>query len=272
MSKQMLSVGLVGATGRMGACVLKGIAQHPQLQLAAALTHSHSASLGQPIPGFQTGQRYTADFTTLAGADVIIDFALLEGLGARLEHYRSLAKPVVLCTTGLSEQQHNDLEVLGQLFPLLYAANTSLGSQVMRVLVHSASQLLGQQADIEIVEAHHTAKKDAPSGTAVELGKTAARARGQDFEKVAVLNRNQMETDYQKGSIGFAVIRAGQIVGEHTVYLVTDNERIELTHRVSSRDTFADGAIQAAIWLSTKKPDFYSIADVLGVDEKLHFS
>lgn len=156
--------------------------------------------------------------------------------------------------------------------PIVYAANTSVGINTLLMLVEQASAIMGLNADIEILEAHHTAKKDAPSGTALMLGEAAARGRGQQLTHVAEYARNgfsqhEVGKCHEKGSIGFATLRAGDIIGEHTVYLVSGGERLELTHRVSSRATFAEGALHAASWLVKQQPGFYRMTDVLGVDE-----
>ncbi|RTE87483.1 MULTISPECIES: 4-hydroxy-tetrahydrodipicolinate reductase [Gammaproteobacteria] len=273
----MIKVGLVGATGRMGLQVAQALLGHKEAQLAAAITHSQSTSLGKEIGaclGVQAGHsepaglQITDQYSSLEGCDVVIDFAVAEGLSERLKTYQAMNKPVVLCTTGLSEQDTNAIHELSESLAVVYAANTSVGITLLRHLVEQSSAILGIDADIEIVEAHHTRKKDAPSGTALLLGQAAASGRGQDLAQVRAFDRNGEDMTHEKGSIGFASIRAGDIVGEHTVYLVTGSERLELTHRVASRATFAEGAIKAAQWLADKSAGNYTMEDVLGLDAK----
>ncbi|WP_113907362.1 4-hydroxy-tetrahydrodipicolinate reductase [Aliidiomarina celeris] len=281
-----IKVAVVGASGRMGREVIRALLSHPSAELVAALTHENSASVGIDA-AVLLGEAacnvvLKSDFSDFNGAHVIVDFALPEGLSDRVQQYSKLQIPAVICATGLSASTEAMLHRVAQQIPLVYAANTSVGINILSMLVEQASAMLGLEADIEILEAHHTAKKDAPSGTALLLGDAAARGRGQSISEVAEYNRNNSEP-YQQGSIGFATLRAGDIVGEHTVYLVTGSERLELTHRVASRATFANGALRAALWLVSgqslvseqslvneqmqgKSAGFYTMTDVLRVD------
>lgn len=267
---QKTKIAVVGASGRMGREVLRLILNTESMALVAALTHEHSASLGLDAGLLaQEGPckvLLQCDYAALQQADVVIDFALAAGIEQRLEQYRKANVAAVICTTGLSEQHIAALHAAAKHIPILYAANTSVGINTLLMLVEQASAAMGLGADIEILEAHHTAKKDAPSGTALLLGEAAARGRGQQLAEVAEVNRNAAGVLHKPGSIGFATLRAGDIVGEHTVYLVSGGERLELTHRVASRSTFAEGALRGAAWLATKEANFYSMTDVLGVD------
>ncbi|TRW49383.1 4-hydroxy-tetrahydrodipicolinate reductase [Aliidiomarina halalkaliphila] len=268
-----LDIALVGASGRMGKAVVQALVHAQHARLAVALTHADSAHIGKDS-GTLAGANennipITADITQVAQADVVIDFGLAEGLEQRVQAYVQHAIPAVICVTGLTSSQIHSLHQGAQIIPLLHAANTSVGINLLAALTAEASRVLGTEADIEILEAHHTRKLDAPSGTALVLGEAAAQGRGQRLDDVAELNRNDPSHRYEKGSIGFATLRAGDIVGEHTVYLVVDGERIELSHRVSKRSTFADGALRAARWLAEQKaPGLYAMKDVLGLDAK----
>lgn len=267
---QKTKIAVVGASGRMGREVIRSILKTDLMELTAALTHEQSASLGLDAGLLaQEGPCNVflqCDYATLQQAEVVVDFALAEGLEQRLAHYQQAKIAAVICTTGLSEQHMAALRQAAEHIPVLYAANTSVGINTLAMLVEQASKIMGLDADIEILEAHHTAKKDAPSGTALMLGEAAARGRGQQLAEVTEVNRNASGAIHKPGSIGFATLRAGDIIGEHTVYLVSGGERLELTHRVSSRSTFAEGALHAAQWLATKEANFYSMTDVLGVD------
>lgn len=273
---QKTKIAVVGASGRMGREVIRSILNAELMELTAAVTHERSASLGLDAGLLaQEGPCNVflqCDYASLQQAEVVVDFALAEGLEQRLEHYQQAKIAAVICTTGLSEQHMAALRKTAKHIPIVYAANTSVGINTLLMLVEQASAIMGLNADIEILEAHHTAKKDAPSGTALMLGEAAARGRGQQLTDVAEYARNgfsqhEVGKCHEKGSIGFATLRAGDIIGEHTVYLVSGGERLELTHRVSSRATFAEGALHAASWLVKKQPGFYRMSDVLGVDE-----
>lgn len=263
-----MRIGVVGASGRMGRQVIAQVVHSADLTLGAAVTHEASASLGQdvgPLAGLPpVGLTFSADLAALGQVEVVIDFALPAGLPERINVYYQLGCPVVCCVTGLDAQVKEQLRALGQQQPIVYAANTSIGINLLQQLVAQAARSYGLSADIEIQEAHHTRKQDAPSGTALLLGQSAARARGQELAEVQALDRNSRP--HEAGSIGFATLRAGDIVGEHTVYLVTDHERLELTHRVSQRATFAAGALRAARWLKGQPPGYYTMNEVLGLD------
>lgn len=267
----MVKVGIIGASGRMGAQLVELVTDTPHIALCAALTHSSSAAIGQDAGLYHglpaTGIVFNDDLTEAAqSVDVLIDFSLPTALANNLAAAREYGTPIVVCTTGLNEQQEASLQAAAQHCPLLYAANTSLGVNLLVELVRTASRALGENCDIEILEAHHRAKRDAPSGTALALGEAAAQGRGQTLSNVAEYQRNHNEQPYQPGSIGFATLRGGDIVGEHTVYLVCGGERLELTHRVAQRKTFAEGALNAALWLVPKQPGYYSMKHVLGLD------
>ncbi|RUO25252.1 4-hydroxy-tetrahydrodipicolinate reductase [Aliidiomarina minuta] len=256
----------------MGQQLIKAILADSGSELVAAVTHSQSSALGKDVGSLigttEAGLTVTHELTAAAkAADVLVDFSLPLALAGNLTVAKQTKTPIVICTTGLSEQQNQDLQRVAEETAVLYAANTSLGVNLLRELVRTASKALGTKADIEILEAHHTAKRDAPSGTALALGEAAAEGRNQVLSDVAEYQRNFSDQAHRPGSIGFATLRAGDIVGEHTVYLVLGGERLELTHRVADRKTFAEGALNAALWLNGKKAGFYSMNHVLGLDE-----
>jgi 4-hydroxy-tetrahydrodipicolinate reductase len=271
MSKS-LRIGIIGATGRMGKQLIQLVAGGKGACVGAAVAHEQSSALGKDagqVAGVDAlGVEITADIKQAAAAvDVLIDFSLPVALVANLAAAAAAETPIVVCTTGLSDSHKKQLEQTSESTAVLYAANTSLGVNVLLNLVRMASKALGSRADIEILEAHHTAKRDAPSGTALALGEAAASGRGQTLASVAEYQRNHSEEPYAAGSIGFASLRAGDIVGEHTVYLVSGGERLELTHRVADRATFAEGALNAGVWLAARPAGFYTMNHVLGLDD-----
>ncbi|RUO59418.1 4-hydroxy-tetrahydrodipicolinate reductase [Pseudidiomarina insulisalsae] len=254
-----MKVGVIGASGRMGQAVL-GVLAEQELACGAAIVSPGSAKLGQPA---HAGLNYSDGSELRAGQlDVLIDFSLPQALAHNLMLAQRIGAALVVCTTGLSEQQQNAVQQAAAAIPLLQAANTSVGVCLLEQLVSIASGALSE-ADIEITEAHHSAKRDGPSGTALALGKAAAQGRQQDFAAVNAGLRGDGLREAQ--SIGFSVIRAADIVGEHTVMLVQPGERIELTHRVTDRRVFARGAVQAAKWLAQQPAGLYQMRDMLNM-------
>lgn len=263
-----MKIGVFGASGRMGQAVLQEL---PVSDAAAAIVHGGSAKLGEPA----TEQlRYTQAADLKPGqVDVLIDFSLPAALADNLTTAERLACPLVVCTTGLTPEQQQLLATGSRAIPLLYAANTSVGINLLETLVALTSRVM-DTADIEIFEAHHQHKRDAPSGTALVLGEAAARGRGRSLAEVTDGIRGAAGIDgadqqRQTGQIGFASIRAADIIGEHTVYVAAAGERIELTHRVSDRRIFARGAIQAAKWLAEQPQGYYKMADMLNLKQAL---
>lgn len=227
-----------------------------ECQVSAALVSTKSAQLGHPATAtctYQTLQQWQENPTAV---DVWIDFSLAAGLTNNLQLAVQTKTPIVVCTTGLSDAQQLELGRAGEQVAVLYAANTSIGIAVLQDLVRQASAAL-PNADIEILEAHHKHKLDAPSGTAKLLAAEAELGR-QQAHSMAIRGDGKREPD----SIGFAVIRGGDIVGEHSVFLISGGERLEFTHRVSDRSVFARGALQAAQWLSQQVIGYYQMADL----------
>ena len=260
----MINIAIAGATGRMGREVVRELAHSVDLRLSRALVSSNSQYLDQDIGELvgvgSNGIKCTCSFEP--DFDVLIDFSTVNASMDYLSKLQKAEKSVVLCTTGFDTTQQTTIEKASSQIPLLKASNTSLGITLLLQLVrHAVSRL--QDADIEIIEAHHRNKVDAPSGTAVTLGETAAQARGIDLDS-SVYQRHGNTGIRPKGPIGFSTIRAGDIVGDHTVLLAMDQERIELSHKAGDRSLFAKGAISAAQWLATQPSGrVYSMDDVL---------
>ncbi len=253
-----MKIGVLGASGRMGQAVIEAISKHPQLRLGAAVVSTQSAQLGQTITAELRYQ--SRDQLVARQVDVWIDFSLPSALADNLALATQQGTPIVVCTTGLSAEQQPLMRQSAQHIALLYAANTSVGVALLQQLTELASAALAD-ADIEIIESHHRHKRDAPSGTAIILGDSAARGRNSSLAQLSAGIRSDGER--APGSIGFASVRAGDIIGEHTVLLAQAGERVELTHKVTDRRVFADGAVQAAQWLVTQTTGYYRMADML---------
>ncbi|MDN7134770.1 4-hydroxy-tetrahydrodipicolinate reductase [Pseudidiomarina sp. 1ASP75-5] len=257
----MMKVAVIGASGRMGQAVLQELIAQGH-ECAAAIVSEQSSQLGQaPDDPRLAGRHYSSGRELEPGSvDVMIDFSLPQALSHNLALAQHLGAPIVVCTTGLADADQDTLAQASQSLPVLYAANTSVGIALMEQLVTLASAGFAD-ADIEILEAHHAAKRDAPSGTALVLGEAAATGRGTTLAQSTAGIRG--DGPRQAGSIGFAVLRAADIVGEHSVYLAQTGERIELTHRIRDRQVFARGAVQAAQWLAGQPAGRYKMRDML---------
>lgn len=257
-----MKIGVIGASGRMGQTLIKALGQHHELQLAAAIVSADSKMLGKPVADLQ----YQSLAQLTAAVDVLIDFSLPGALTDNLIFAQRQQLPIVVCTTGLQSEQQQQLNQVADSIPVLHARNTSVGIVLLEQLAALSAAALSA-ADVEIAEAHHKHKKDAPSGTAIALAEAVARGRQQDIKAIDRGIRGDGER--AEGSIGFAITRAADIVGEHQVMLAQSGERLELTHRVSDRKIFADGALQAAQWLQTQAPGFYQMQDMLNLKASL---
>ena len=200
------------------------------------------------------------------GADVFVDFSAPAALESNLFAAKAASKPILIGTTGLTDAQQRLIDEAAAKIAVLQAANTSLGVNLLAHLVREAAARLGPEWDIEIVEMHHRHKADAPSGTALLLGRAAAEARGVNLEEVSDRGRDGITGPRQEGRIGFAALRGGSVAGEHQVIFAGEGERLELGHRAESRSIFAHGAVQAALWLKNKPAGRYTMADVLGLN------
>ncbi|MFT8736670.1 MAG: 4-hydroxy-tetrahydrodipicolinate reductase [Zymomonas mobilis] len=248
-----VKIGLIGAAGRMGNAI----------QEAAKQQNNHlSGGIGRHGAEFGSCN----DSKALAEAsDVLIDFSAATALKENLDAALYYKKPIVIGTTGLNDADQQLIKQASSQIPVILAANTSLGVNMLAALVEQAAAKLGDDWDIEIVEMHHRHKKDAPSGTALLLGRAAAKGRGQNLDDIADLQRCPATEPRKIGSIGFASLRGGSVAGDHMVVFANEGERIELGHRAESRIIFARGALKAALWLADQSAGLYQMKDVLGL-------
>jgi len=265
----MVYAAITGAAGRMGTAIIRAIHQNPSIAISGALEREGSPSIGKD-PGEasgceKTGVKITAERgRAFKKADVIIDFSTPELSVAALENAVDLKKAVVIGTTGFSLHQRDRIKELAHKTRVVMAPNMSVGVNLVLKLVAEAASVLDGDYDIEIVEYHHRHKKDAPSGTALRIAEVAANTLGRDLEKVAVYERKGIIGERRRDEIGIQSVRAGDIVGDHTTIFAGTGERIEITHRASSRETFAQGAVRAALWVVTRPDGIYDMQDVLG--------
>lgn len=250
-------VALLGAGGRMGQTLLQAALEHKDVRITAALVRDGSPLLGQETQDL----KYSRDIpAALKDADVLLDFSLPVGTQAALEACLAAKKPLVSGVTGLDPELKTRLKQAGASIPVLSAPNMSMGVALLARMVKQAAQVLGPEFDVEISETHHRHKKDAPSGTALALGEAVAEGR----VTPAPESRTRGSGLREPGSVGYSSVRAGDIVGEHTVLFAGAGERLELTHRAQSRLTFAHGALSAACWITRQSAGSYSLADTLG--------
>lgn len=253
-----MKISMIGCTGRMGKAILAQISEYPEHSLVGGATHKGSNSVGEDLGD---GIFATADLAAaIKPADVVIDFSRPDMTMELLEVLEKNPKPTIIGTTGFTDIEHATIEKLAKRMPILISSNTSLGVNLLLGLVKQAASKLDSEYDIEIVEMHHKNKVDAPSGTAVSLGKAAAEGRGITLQNSSTFNRAGKRT---QGDIGFASLRGGDVVGEHNVIFAGMGERLELGHIATDRAIFARGALTAATWLKGKKPALYSMQDVL---------
>jgi len=252
-----MKIAIAGAGGRMGRTLIEAVLADRSLSLAAAFDVPGSPALGQEVGNI----RITSDPKTSAAADVLIDFTRPEGT---LEHLRH-AKAMVIGTTGFSPAQKKTVEEAAKRMPIAMAANFAVGVNAAYKLAETAARILGDGYDVEIIEAHHRHKVDAPSGTALRLGELVAKALNRKLSDVARHGRAGETGERPEKQIGFHAIRGGDIVGEHTVMFAGQGERLEVTVRSQSRMTYAAGALRAARFLQNRAPGLYDMADVLGL-------
>jgi 4-hydroxy-tetrahydrodipicolinate reductase len=264
-----IAVAVAGAGGRMGRMLIEAVLASSDCRLAGALEVAGSPMLGQDAGAFagrHTGVRVTADLHEgLGGAQVLIDFTRPEGTLAHLAVCRELGVRAVIGTTGFTPEHKAAMGAHAQHLPLVLAPNMSVGVNVMLRLVESAARMLGEAYDLEVTEIHHKHKIDAPSGTALALGEALARARGVSLADEGVFTRHGHTGERRPGSIGFAALRGGDIVGDHTVLYCGPGERLEITHRSSSRANYAEGSLRAVRFIVGKPAGLYGMADVLGL-------
>ena len=265
----MMKIAIAGATGRMGRMLIEAVLNTPDAQLVGALEHTASPHLGEDAGAFLgkvTGVKITADIEqALTGAQYLIDFTRPEGTMAHLAIAQKTATKMIIGTTGLSAEQIANLKNASEKLAIVFAPNMSVGVNATFKLLEIAAKMLNQGYDIEIIEAHHRHKVDAPSGTALKMGEVIADALGENLDDVAVYAREGHTGERKEGSIGFATIRGGDIVGDHTVLFAGDGERIEISHKSSSRQSYAQGSLRAARFLQTQTSGMYDMQDVLGL-------
>ena len=265
----MSNLAIFGANGRMGRVLIDAIEQSSENQLTGAAVRSSSTLVGVDVGELASiGKKGLAVCSDLSQhinqIDVLIDFTLPAVLADNLAFCITHNKPIIIGTTGLDSEQKLALESAAKHIPIVFAANYSVGVNLMLNLVRQAAAVMGNTADIEILEAHHRFKKDAPSGTAVAIGEAIADEIGRDLSQCAVYGREGETGERDQNTIGFATVRAGDVVGEHTALFADIGERLEITHKASSRLTFAKGAVKAANWIVGKSAGLYDMEDVLG--------
>lgn len=266
----MINVAITGASGRMGRALIETLATSDKARLHGAVDRS-----GSPLLGLDAGEfagvgalnvRIQDDLAlVLPTTDVIIDFTRPEATMHYLPLCIAAGTPMVIGTTGFSPEQRAAIEQAARHIPIVLAANFSVGVNLCLKLLDMAARVLSEGYDIEIIEAHHRHKVDAPSGTALALGQAVAHALGRDLAQCAVYGREGITGERDPKTIGFATVRGGDIVGDHTVLFAGIGERVEITHKASSRQTFARGAVHAAHWLSGQEAGLYDMQDVLNL-------
>ena len=266
-----VKVAILGCSGRMGRNLIQAAHEHESIALVGGSVRASSSfsgfDLGELAGIGAIGLTTATQLDQLTDADVYIDFTSIETTLENIQWCKKHKKALVIGTTGFNDEQVKVIEKAGETMPVVLAPNTSVGVNLMFKLLQVTAKAIGDYTDIEIFEAHHRFKKDAPSGTAVKMGQVIADTLGRDLNKCAVYGREGITDERDRETIGFATVRAGDIVGEHTAFFADLGERIEITHKASSRMTFALGAMRAAFWLSNADDGFYDMQDVLGLKD-----
>lgn len=263
-----MKIGVTGLSGRMGRTISTIVLQDDIVQLVSGLVRPNNGNDGQDLGeflGFEpNGKKMTSDIDQfIMSCDAIIDFSS-PALSLKIAKKCAENKKILVCgTTGFSDDEKQEFASYAKDTVIIWSSNMSLGVNLLMNLAEKVASILHDDFDIEIVEMHHKNKVDSPSGTALSLGSAVAEGRGVDLNKTANMSRVGKDIQRQKGEIGFAALRGGDVIGDHSVIFAGDGERVELTHKASNRDIFAKGAMRAAIWGSAKKPGFYSMRDVL---------
>ncbi len=272
MSEMPIRVAVTGVGGRMGRTLVEACGQDSRVVLTGATEAAGSSLIGMDISVLTASSSQPQNVQVCASleqiideVDVVIDFTRPEASIAHIELCAEARKKAVVGTTGFSSQDKTRIAHAATRTALVIAPNMSVGVNVVFKLLQVAAQALGNEVDVEVIEAHHRHKVDAPSGTAVRMGEVLAKALGRDLAKCAVYGREGVTGERDRETIGFETIRGGDIVGEHTVMFAGLGERIEITHRASSRMNFAQGALRAAAWLDGRDDGLFDMADVLGL-------
>ena len=266
----MTRIAITGAAGRMGRSLIEACQQTDGMEVSVALEHPESSLLGSDagdLAGIgKLGVTVGCDLAAVTDDfDVLIDFTRPEPTLANLEICRKAGRRMVIGTTGFSDKQRQQIATAANDVAIVFAPNMSVGVNLCFKLLDVAARVLGDDVDIEVIEAHHRHKVDAPSGTALRMGEVVADALGRDLKDCAVYGREGHTGERETKTIGFETIRAGDIVGDHTVMFAGNGERVEITHKASSRMTFANGAIRASSWLMSSDSGLFDMQDVLGL-------
>lgn len=266
----MTNIVITGASGRMGRALIEATLEAEGASLSGATVRSSStlvgADAGELVGRGHRNAPIQSNLNAFASSNpVVIDFTTIDATLDHLQWCLTQGVPCVIGTTGFSDAQEAMIAEAGESIPVVYAPNFSVGVNVVFDLLDRASRILGDSVDIEVIEAHHRHKVDAPSGTALAMGRVVANALDRDLNQVAVYGREGQTGARTREQIGFATVRAGDVVGDHTVLFAAEGERVEITHKASSRRTFANGAVRAAIWVSSQQSGLYSMRDVLGL-------
>ena len=267
---RMIKVVVTGAYGRMGSRILKLLLNEKGIEVVGATERHGHPSLGNDAGEVVGEKRINVSLSeslevSASQADVIVDFTSPQASINHVKYASMTGKPMVIGTTGFSSKEQKELETLARQFPCVISPNMSIGVNVMFEISKQLAQLLGNEFDIEIIEAHHRKKVDSPSGTAIKLGEIVADASGREFKSAAKFERYGHIGERKPNEIGIQTIRGGDIVGEHTIMFCGLGERLELTHKALNRDIFARGAIHALRWVVGKPPGIYSMKDVMGI-------
>ena len=268
----MTRIAVCGAAGRMGKTILEVCSETDGIEIGAAVEHPDSSLIGTDageVAGLgKLGVEIVADINAAtADFDVLIDFTLASSVLNNVEQCRLANKAMVIGTTGLSDDEKAIISEAAEEIAVVFAPNMSIGVNLCLKLLQMAASVIGNDTDIEVIEAHHRHKKDAPSGTALRMGEVVADTLGRDLKECAVYGREGITGERDDKTIGFETIRAGDIVGEHTVMFASSGERVEITHKATSRKTFASGAVRAAKWLADKESGLFDMQDVLGLKD-----
>lgn len=266
----MLRVAIVGVSGRMGLCLVKAAMLSKNTQLTVAVSRPESDAIdrdaGELAGMGHADVKVVDDLSAVVDQfDVLIDFTRPEPSMEYIEICRQAGKQIIIGTTGYSDEQKAAINQAAKDIAIVLAPNMSVGVNLSLKLLEMTAKVMGDYTDIEVIEAHHRHKVDAPSGTALRMGEVVADALGRDLKDCAIYGREGDTGERDRKTIGFSTIRAGDIVGEHTVMFADEGERVEITHKATSRMTFANGAVRAAIWLQEKDNGLYDMQDVLGL-------
>lgn len=272
VADEPINIGVIGAGGRMGRMLIEAVQDNPQTTLAAAIERQGSSLVGADAGEVASIGRIDIKIVddlvaVIDDIDVLIDFSLPEATEQNMQICAEHKVAMVIGTTGFNEQQEQVLTEASKHIAIVYAGNYSTGVNLSLKLLAMAAKTFGTEADVEIIEAHHKHKIDAPSGTAFMMAEAVAEARGQDLKQVAVYGREGQTGVREAGTIGIHAIRGGEIIGDHTVMFIADGEVVEITHRARARMTFAAGAVRASTWIAHKKSGQYNMQDVLGLNE-----